>query len=71
MFILFTVPGRKITEAYISRHVYGWDGAYFASNEKLVTWDSSLIHGENKIPEELESTTNFPFMNNISLDDIY
>ena len=31
--ILFTVPGGKIAEAYISRHLHAWDGAYFASND--------------------------------------
>ena len=68
--ILFTVPGGKFVEAYISRHLHAWDGAYFASNDNSVTWDSSLIHGKNKIPEELESTTNFPLINDKSLDDI-
>ena len=68
--ILFTVPGGKIAEANISRHLHAWDGAYFASNDKSVIWDSSLIHGENKIPEELESTTDFPLMNNKPLNDI-
>ena len=67
--ILFTVPVGKIAEAYISRHIHAWDGAYFASNDSSVTWDSILINGKNKIPEELESTINLPVMNDKSLDD--
>ena len=67
--ILVTVPGEKIAEAYISRRVHTWDGVYFASNDNSVTWDSSVINGKHKIPEKLESTTNFPLMNDKSLDD--
>ena len=67
--IPFTVPGGKIAEAYISRHLHAWDGPYFASNNSSVMWDSILINIKNKIPEELESTTNFRLINNKSLDD--
>ena len=58
--IFFTVPEGKIAEAYISRHLHTWDGAYFANNDNSVTWDLSLINGKHKIPDELESTVKFP-----------
>ena len=60
--ILFIVPGGKIAEAYISRYLHAWDGAYFTSNDELVTWDSNSINIKNKRPNELESTTKFPLI---------
>ena len=67
----FTVPVGKITKSYIPRHIHACDDAYFVNDDNSVTWDSNLVNGKNKIPEELESTAKFPFLiKDKSLDNI-